>query len=144
MGVTCHLHFWQNDRGLLRSTAVTRGVERTPNKSQHTKLTLEKKIFPPLLLGLELATFRSRVRRSNQHAIPSPSMPSAILSYPHINSISSEHASSQLEVGAMWRLRYIICLLLTSLACSCWLFAVGCFPMVVGRGLLAFGWLCCV
>ena len=25
------------------------GVERTPNKSQHTKLTLEKKILPPLL-----------------------------------------------------------------------------------------------
>ena len=25
------------------------GVERTPNKSKHTKLTLEKKILPPLL-----------------------------------------------------------------------------------------------
>ena len=25
LGVTCHLHFWQNDRGLLRATAVTRG-----------------------------------------------------------------------------------------------------------------------
>ena len=40
------------------------GVERTSNKSQHTKLTLEKKILPPLLPGFELATFRSRVRRS--------------------------------------------------------------------------------
>ena len=37
------------------------GVERTPNRSQHTKLTLEKKILPPLLPGFELATFRSRV-----------------------------------------------------------------------------------
>ena len=45
-------------------------VERTPNKSQHTKSTLEKKILPPLLPGFELATFRLRVRRSNQHAIP--------------------------------------------------------------------------
>ena len=45
-------------------------VERTPNKSQHTKLTLEKNILPPLPLGFELATFRSRVRRSNQQAIP--------------------------------------------------------------------------
>ena len=62
--VTCHLHFWQNHRDT--------GVERTPNKSQHTKLTLEKKILPPLLPGLELATFRSRVRRSNQQAIPAP------------------------------------------------------------------------
>ena len=34
------------------------GVKRTPNKSQHTNLTLEKKILPPLPLGLELATFR--------------------------------------------------------------------------------------
>ena len=45
-------------------------MERAPNKSQHTKLTLEKKILPPLTPGFELATFRSRVRRSNQQAIP--------------------------------------------------------------------------
>ena len=25
LAVPCHLHFWQNDRGLLRATAVTRG-----------------------------------------------------------------------------------------------------------------------
>ena len=43
---------------------------RTANKSQHTKLTLEKKILPPLLPGFELAIFRSRVRRFNQRAIP--------------------------------------------------------------------------
>ena len=40
------------------------GLERTPNKSQHTKLTLEKKILPPLLPGFELVTRQSRVRRS--------------------------------------------------------------------------------
>ena len=40
------------------------GVERTPNKSQHMSW-LEKKILPPLLPGFELATFRSRVWRSN-------------------------------------------------------------------------------
>ena len=39
-----------------------RGVEQTQNKSQHTKLTLEKKFLPQLLLGFELADFRSRVR----------------------------------------------------------------------------------
>ena len=33
------------------------GVEGTPNKSQHTKLTQEKKILPLLLLGFKLATF---------------------------------------------------------------------------------------
>ena len=46
------------------------GVEQTPNKSQHTKLTLGKKILPPLLQGFELATFQSWVRRSYQQAIP--------------------------------------------------------------------------
>ena len=40
------------------------GVERTPNKSQHRKLTLEKKILPLLLLGFKLATFQSRDWRS--------------------------------------------------------------------------------
>ena len=68
-GVTCHLRFWQNDRGLLHATAVTRvgggEGEQTLNKSQHTKLTLEKKIFLLLLLGFELATFQSQVQRSN-------------------------------------------------------------------------------
>ena len=28
LAVTCHLHFWQNDRDLLRATAVTRGWNR--------------------------------------------------------------------------------------------------------------------
>ena len=41
------------------------GAERTPSKSQHRKLTLEKKILPPFLPGL--ATFRSRVRRSTNN-----------------------------------------------------------------------------
>ena len=70
LAVTCHLHFWKNDRGLLRATAVTRGWNGYRNKSQHRKLTLEKKILPPLQQGFEPATFRSRVRRSNHWAIP--------------------------------------------------------------------------
>ena len=44
-------------------------MERKPNKSQHTKLILEKKILPLLLQRFELATFRSRVQRSYQQAI---------------------------------------------------------------------------
>ena len=60
LGVTCHLHFWQNDRGRLHATAVTWGWNGH-NKRQHTKLTLEKKILPLLLLGFELANFQSRV-----------------------------------------------------------------------------------
>ena len=34
LAVTCHLHFWQNDRDLLRATAVTQGWNRHWNKSQ--------------------------------------------------------------------------------------------------------------
>ena len=70
LAVTCHLHFWQNDRDLLRATAVTRGWNGYRNKSQHRKSTLEKKILPPLLRGFEPTTFQSRVRRSNHWAIP--------------------------------------------------------------------------
>ena len=70
LAVTCHLHFWQNDRDLLRATVVTRGWNGYQNKSQHRKLTLEKKIIPLLLQGFEPATFQSRVRRSNHWAIP--------------------------------------------------------------------------
>ena len=57
LAVTCHLHFWQNGRGLLRDTAVTRGWIGYRNKSQHRKSTLKKRILPPLLQGFEPATF---------------------------------------------------------------------------------------
>ena len=67
LAVTCHLHFWQNDRDLLRATVVTWGWNGYQNKSQHRKLTPEKKI---LLLGLEPATFWLRVWHSNHWAIP--------------------------------------------------------------------------
>ena len=72
LAVTCHLHFWQNDRDFLRATVVTRGWNGYRNKSQHRKSTLEKKIFPPFQQGFEPATFQSRVRRSNHWAIPAP------------------------------------------------------------------------
>ena len=69
LAVTCHLHFWQNDRDLLHATAVTRGWNGYRNKIQHRKSTLEKKILPPLQQGFEPATFQSRVRLSNHWAI---------------------------------------------------------------------------
>ena len=70
LDVTCHLHFWQNDRDILRATVVTRGWNGYRNKSQHRKSTLEKKILPPFQQGFEPATFQSQVRRSNHWAIP--------------------------------------------------------------------------
>ena len=72
LAVTCHLHLWQNDRDLLCATAVTRGWNGYWNKSQHRKLTMEKKILPLFLQGFELVTLQSRVRHSNHWAIPAP------------------------------------------------------------------------
>ena len=69
LAVTCQLHFLQNDRVLLCATAVTRGRNRYQNKSQHRKLTLEKKILLP---GFKPATFQSRVQCSNHWAISLP------------------------------------------------------------------------
>ena len=72
LAVTCHLHFWQNDQDLLCATAVTWGWNGYQIKSQHRKLTLEKKILPPLLHGFEPTTFQSLVRHSNHWATPTP------------------------------------------------------------------------
>ena len=33
LAITCHLHFWRDDRDLLRATAVTRGWNGYRNKS---------------------------------------------------------------------------------------------------------------
>ena len=72
LAVTWHLYFWQNDRGLLRATAVTRGWNGYRNKSQHRKSTLEKKILPLFQQGFEPTTFQSWVWHSNHYAIPAP------------------------------------------------------------------------
>ena len=59
LAVTCHLRFWQNDRDLLRATAVTRGWNGPRNNSQHSKQPIHSPVFtdapPPR---------RSRVRPS--------------------------------------------------------------------------------
>ena len=60
---------WAEWPGSFTCHCGNTGVERTPNKSRQTNLALKKKILPLLLPGFELATFRSRVRRSYQHAI---------------------------------------------------------------------------
>ena len=70
LAVTCHLHFWQNDRNILRATAVTRGRKGYRNKRR--KLAMEKKIIPLLLPGLEPETYRSRVRNSTTELFPLP------------------------------------------------------------------------
>ena len=34
LAVSCHLHFWQNDRNLLRATEVSRGSNEYRNKPE--------------------------------------------------------------------------------------------------------------
>ena len=60
LAVTCHLHFWQNDRDFLRATVVTRGWNGYRNKSQHRKSTLEKKILEPATFPAVPAGIRTR------------------------------------------------------------------------------------
>ena len=45
LAVTCYQHFWHNDRDLFRALTVTRGWNGYRNRSQHRKLTLEKRKF---------------------------------------------------------------------------------------------------
>ena len=72
LAITCHLYFWKNDRDLLWVTVVTWGWNRYWNKSQHWKLTLEKKILL-LQQGFKPTTFQSWVQCSNHWAIPTRS-----------------------------------------------------------------------
>ena len=66
LAVTCHLHFWQNDRNLLLW-----GGTDTKIRVSTEKADLEKKILPPQLLqGLEPATSSSQILQSNHWAIP--------------------------------------------------------------------------
>ena len=67
LAVTCHLHFQQNDQDPLLAPVVTQGWNGYWNKSQHRRLTPEKKILPPLQLGLKPTTFWSQVQCSETH-----------------------------------------------------------------------------
>ena len=67
LAVTCHLYLWQNDRELLRATAVTRGWNGYGNKSQHRKLTMEKNILQPLMRGSNPGLFDQESSPLPQH-----------------------------------------------------------------------------
>ena len=57
-------------RDLLPAAVVTQEWNEHRNKSQRRKLTPEKKFLPPLLPGLELETFLSRIRRPTAELSP--------------------------------------------------------------------------
>ena len=79
IAVTCHLHFWQNDRDLVRATVVTRGVDiprPPPQKKREKKESAQKvdhgerKKIRPLLSGLEPATLLSQAHCSTSKLSP--------------------------------------------------------------------------
>ena len=72
LAVTFHLHFWQNDQDYFFT--CYRSNNRYQNKSTE-RVTPEKEILPPLLLGLEPVTIWSQVL-CNHWAIPLPAIPS--------------------------------------------------------------------
>ena len=61
LAVTCHLPFSQIDQDMLCATAVMQGWNGYWLLCQLRKLTLKKKILPPLLPGLKPMTFWSWV-----------------------------------------------------------------------------------
>ena len=72
LAVTCHLHFWQDDRDLLRATAVTRGWNGYRNRSQHRKFTLENKLFLPFPQGFEPRPFNHESGALTTELAPAP------------------------------------------------------------------------
>ena len=72
LAVTSHLHFWQTDWDLLHATAVTQEWNGCQNKSQHRKVTLEKKILLLLLQGLKSMTIHSQVQHSTSELSQPP------------------------------------------------------------------------
>ena len=70
LGVTCHLHFWQNDQDLLCATAMIQGWIEYWNESQHRKLTMEKEKFQNL--SRWPFNYKSRSGVLSHCAIPAP------------------------------------------------------------------------
>ena len=53
LAVTCHLHFWQNDRDLLHATEVTWGVERIPKYESAQKVNPGEENSPTTPAGIQ-------------------------------------------------------------------------------------------
>ena len=74
LAVTCHLRFLAEWLGSFTCYCGNMGVERILNKSQHRKLTLEKKILPPFQQGLEPATYIHAIHTGHAACTLSPSV----------------------------------------------------------------------
>ena len=52
LAVTCHLHFWQNDRDFLRATVVTRGWNGYRKKESAQKVDPGEENYPAVPAGI--------------------------------------------------------------------------------------------
>ena len=79
LAVTCHLHFWQNDRDLLRATVVTQGWKGYRNKSAQKVDPSRTKTHKLLILSTCCCV---EVSRFSQVAVTSPPAAAASASQP--------------------------------------------------------------
>jgi len=120
--VTCHLHFWQNNWNFLRATVATWGWNEYQNRNQHKKLTMEKKILPLLLPGLETTTLCSWVWCSTSELPPLPSVQNTIICHSWHNAnlyfsaflwvtqACTSHAEHQKGNTQTWTLSHVLCI----------------------------------
>ena len=126
-------------------------VERTPNKSQHRRLTLKKKkikkererestFLLPHLPGFGLATFRSRVRRSYQlYYFDSPTSTDKFILHDEV-----QHLITSVQISVQTRLVLVQITLRHGASKSkpttgpvAWWFALGSIPITVMRDISA-------
>ena len=91
LGVTCHLHFWQSDRGLFRATAVTWGWNSHRIRRVSTQSQLWRRKFP----------FRSQVRHSYQQAVPALKLDSCSQQREHPDMIRASNVLSETRQSHM-------------------------------------------
>ena len=77
LAVTCHLHFWQNDRDLLHATAVTQGGMDTEHTHIQCPLTQTERIYHhacnnPFGIPLLSAAEENPARIPMNHLLQSP------------------------------------------------------------------------
>ena len=116
------------------------GVERTLNKSQQRKLTLEKKISSPPLPRFELATFRSQVWHSTNYAIQAPLQ--GLLQLWHCSSVSCDTAVLSTVTAALSTLSLQLCQLRHCSSVNCYCSSVYAVTAALSAATLQFCQLC--
>ena len=120
LAVTYHLHFWQNGQDLWHATVVTQGWNRYRNKSQHRKLTLEKKILPPLHLwpfNHESSTLTSELSLPHLKFISRLILFRRLFSQTWVDHSCENRLCAQLSVyGVRWFIEFLFC----NTVCTVW------------------------